>query len=156
MTLGERNNNPLNIRHSKDRWQGIATTQTDKEFVQFQTMAYGYRAAWKTLQTYYKRLRERKKHYTVENIIRRWAPPQENDTNSYIRTVLALSGIGGQLDFLEGAFRSKGGKGFVCLNSARKDKEGNLLAFGALAYAHNCSVSLVILDISVPDDSVRT
>ena len=37
-----------------------------------------------------------------------------------------LSGIGGQLDFLEGAYRSKGGKGFVCLNSARKDKEGNL------------------------------
>ena len=97
---GLRNNNPLNIRHSKDKWQGIATTQTDKEFVQFQTMAYGYRAAWKTLQTYYKRLRERKKHYTVENIIRRWAPPQENDTNSYIRTVLALSGIGGQENLL--------------------------------------------------------
>jgi len=37
-----------------------------------------------------------------------------------------LSGIGGQLDFLEGAYRSKGGKGFICLNSARKDKEGNL------------------------------
>ena len=97
---GLRNNNPLNIRHSKDKWQGIATTQTDKEFVQFQTMAYGSRAAWKTLQTYYKRLRERKKHYTVENIIRRWAPPQENDTNSYIRTVLALSGIGGQENLL--------------------------------------------------------
>ena len=37
-----------------------------------------------------------------------------------------LSGIGGQLDFLEGAYRSQGGKGFICLNSARKDKEGNL------------------------------
>lgn len=37
-----------------------------------------------------------------------------------------LSGIGGQLDFLEGAFRSQGGKGFICLNAARKDKEGNL------------------------------
>ena len=37
-----------------------------------------------------------------------------------------LSGIGGQLDFLEGAFRSKGGKGFICLNAARTDKEGNL------------------------------
>lgn len=37
-----------------------------------------------------------------------------------------LSGTGGQLDFLEGAFRSEGGKGFICLNSARKDKEGNL------------------------------
>ena len=37
-----------------------------------------------------------------------------------------LSGIGGQLDFLEGAYRSKGGKGFICLNSSRKDKDGNL------------------------------
>ena len=37
-----------------------------------------------------------------------------------------LSGIGGQLDFLEGAYRSKGGKGFVCLNSSRTDKDGNL------------------------------
>jgi len=37
-----------------------------------------------------------------------------------------LSGIGGQLDFLEGAYRSQGGKGFICLNSSRRDKEGNL------------------------------
>lgn len=37
-----------------------------------------------------------------------------------------LSGTGGQLDFLEGAFRSRGGKGFVCLNSARRDKAGVL------------------------------
>ena len=97
---GLRNNNPLNIRRSKDEWQGIATTQTDKEFVQFQSMAYGYRAAWRTLNTYYKRLRERKKHFTVENIIHRWAPPKENNTNRYIRTVLLLSGIGGQENLL--------------------------------------------------------
>ncbi len=37
-----------------------------------------------------------------------------------------LSGTGGQLDFLEGAFRSEGGKGFICLNSARKQKDGTL------------------------------
>lgn len=37
-----------------------------------------------------------------------------------------LSGIGGQLDFLEGAYRSNGGKGFICLNAARTDKDGNL------------------------------
>lgn len=37
-----------------------------------------------------------------------------------------LSGTGGQLDFLEGAFRSEGGKGFICLNSARKNKDGTL------------------------------
>ena len=37
-----------------------------------------------------------------------------------------LSGTGGQLDFLEGAFRSEGGKGFICLASSRKTKDGEL------------------------------
>ena len=35
---------------------------------------------------------------------------------------LLLSGIGGQMDFLEGAYRSKGGKGFICLNSVHRKK----------------------------------
>ena len=52
---GIRNNNPLNIRHSADRWQGARGEQKDKSFVQFKSMAYGYRAAWKTLQSYYNR-----------------------------------------------------------------------------------------------------
>ena len=47
MTRGIKNNNPLNIRHSADQWQGAREEQTDKEFVQFTSMAYGYRAAWK-------------------------------------------------------------------------------------------------------------
>ena len=97
---GLRNNNPLNIRHSKDQWQGASTTQTDKEFVQFQSMAYGYRAAWRTLQTYYKKLQTQKKHFTVENIIGRWAPPTENDTKQYIKSVLRMSGIGGKENLL--------------------------------------------------------
>ena len=97
---GLHNNNPLNIRHSKDQWQGASIPQTDKEFVQFQTMAYGYRAAWRTLHTYYKRLRDRKKLFTVENIISRWAPPTENDTKAYIRSVLKLSSIGGKENLL--------------------------------------------------------
>ena len=48
---------------------------------------------------------------------------QENAESSGTRQ---LSGIGGQLDFLEGAFRSKGGKGYICLASSRKTKEGEL------------------------------
>ena len=56
MKRGIRNNNPLNIRHSVDQWQGASEEQKDKSFVQFKTMAYGYRAAWKTLQSYYDRL----------------------------------------------------------------------------------------------------
>ena len=89
-----RNNNPLNIRHSADQWQGARKEQTDKCFVQFKSMAYGYRAAWKTMQTYYRRFCTQSKPYTVENIIRRWAPPDENPTEAYIRTVVRLSGIG--------------------------------------------------------------
>ena len=100
MKRGIRNNKPLNIRHSADRWQGARKEQTDQSFVQFESMAYGYRAAWKTLDTYYKRLKERKKHFTVENIIARWAPPTENDTRAYIRQVLRLSGIGGKENLL--------------------------------------------------------
>mgnify|MGYP001186302874 CR=1 FL=1 len=37
-----------------------------------------------------------------------------------------LSGTGGQLDFLEGAFRSEGGKGFICLASSHANKDGSL------------------------------
>ena len=94
-TRGIRNNNPLNIRHSKDKWQGIAITQTDKSFVQFQSMAYGYRAAWKVLDTYCLTFRRERKAYNVRNIIARWAPPTENDTDAYVRAVVSLSGLGG-------------------------------------------------------------
>ena len=96
MTRGLQNNNPLNIRRSADRWEGTATTQTDKSFVQFKTLAYGYRAAWKVLESYWKHFHCTRQPFNVKNIIGRWAPPTENDTQAYIRTVLKLSGLGGQ------------------------------------------------------------
>lgn len=37
-----------------------------------------------------------------------------------------ISGTGGQLDFLEGASISRGGKSFICMNSTYTDKEGKL------------------------------
>ena len=37
-----------------------------------------------------------------------------------------ISGTGGQLDFLTGAFDSKGGKSFICMTSSFVDKQGNL------------------------------
>ena len=95
MTRGLRNNNPLNIRHSADKWQGARINQTDKSFVQFETMAYGYRAAWKVLESYWKYFKKERKAYTVRNIIERWAPPNENDTEAYIRTLTMLTGLGG-------------------------------------------------------------
>ena len=93
---GMRNNNPLNIRHSADRWEGARAEQTDKSFVQFETLAYGYRAAWKVLESYWKHSKEKREPYTVETIIRRWAPPTENPTDAYVRTVLSLTSLGGK------------------------------------------------------------
>jgi hypothetical protein len=34
--------------------------------------------------------------FNVTTIIHRWAPPTENDTQNYIRTVLRLTGLGGK------------------------------------------------------------
>ena len=46
---------------------------------------------------------------------------QENAESAGTRQ---LSGIGGQMDFLEGAYRSQGGKGFICINVSRVTKDG--------------------------------
>ena len=80
---GLRNNNPGNIRLTKTVWAGQIIPGTDRSFCQFQTMAYGYRAMLMTLRNY------RRKHgcQTVADFIRRWAPPVENDTAAYIRSV---------------------------------------------------------------------
>ena len=48
---------------------------------------------------------------------------QENAESAGTRQ---LSGTGGQLDFLEGAYRSQGGKGFICLASTHQKKDGSL------------------------------
>lgn len=37
-----------------------------------------------------------------------------------------ISGAGGQLDFVLGAYLSRGGKSFICCSSTFKDKQGNL------------------------------
>ena len=91
MTRGQRNNTPLNIRRGTSRWVGRREIVTDKEFEEFTSMAFGYRAAWKLMDTYRLRLRQAGKSYTLENIIHRWAPPEDgNDTREYLRTVIRL------------------------------------------------------------------
>lgn len=86
---GLRNCNPGNIRTTRDRWQGLRPVQTDPDFFQFETMAWGYRALMRTLQNY--RLRHGCR--TVADFIGRWAPPTENDTAAYIRTVCNDTGF---------------------------------------------------------------
>ena len=55
---GIRNNNPLNIRRSKDQWKGLAEAQNDRAFCQFKSLEYGWRAAFYLLtRTYYHKYR---------------------------------------------------------------------------------------------------
>ena len=86
---GIRNNNPLNIRRNGDHFQGEVVAGSDREFKQFTTMAYGYRAAFVVLGTYLAQGRN-----TIEKIIRAWAPPTENNTEAYIANVEKRSGVG--------------------------------------------------------------
>lgn len=52
-------------------------------------MAWGYRAMFKCLNTYSRKYGLD----TIRKMISRWAPPSENDTDAYIRTVSELSGV---------------------------------------------------------------
>lgn len=89
MARGLRNNNPLNIRHNGDKWQGEVPS-TDKSFMQFSSIAYGYRAAFVTLHTYLVKYGRD----TIEKIIKAWAPPEDNnDTEGYITHVAFWSQI---------------------------------------------------------------
>ena len=80
---GLRNNNPLNIRKSRDKWLGLSPTQRDAGFFQFTSLVYGYRAAGKLLQNY-QRLH---KLYNLNGLIERWAPASENNTKAYVARV---------------------------------------------------------------------
>jgi hypothetical protein len=84
---GLRNNNPLNIRHNADVFQG-EIKGNDKSFKTFSSMPYGYRAAFVTLGTYLSR-----GWNTIEKIISKWAPSNENDTENYIANVVKWSGV---------------------------------------------------------------
>ena len=107
---GIRNNNPLNIRLSSDKWQGqinvkgnidgnssLSSERAGGEavFCQFSSMEYGWRAAFVILcKTYYGKYKLR----TIRDIVSRWAPAKENNTPAYIRHVSDYTGIGPDRD----------------------------------------------------------
>lgn len=80
---GLRNNNPGNLRISKDNWKGLRKIQTDMSFFQFVSNDYGYRAMIRTLQTYQSKYGLN----TIEEIIHKYAPTNENHTDNYIKLV---------------------------------------------------------------------
>lgn len=85
---GIRNRNPGNIRLG-DNWVGLAEMQPDKEFCTFSHVKYGIRALYKILKKY--QLVYNLK--SVKEIINRYAPPNENNTGSYINSVAKRIGV---------------------------------------------------------------
>lgn len=74
-------NNPLNIRYScNNKW--IGQVGEDNGFCVFESLAYGFRAAFILLRNYKKQGFD-----SVEKIITKFAPPCENPTYQYIKFV---------------------------------------------------------------------
>ena len=86
---GIRNHNPGNIRKSPTAWQGEVPGDDDL-FETFATAEHGLRAIGRLLLNY------QSKHglNTVRQIIDRWAPPSENDTDQYVDHVAKRCGVG--------------------------------------------------------------
>lgn len=83
---GYRNNNPLNIRLGNNHWKGEVVPSADKSFCQFQTMAYGFRAAMVCIRTYIVKYGCN----TLQDIINRWAPWADgNNPTNYAKRVMA-------------------------------------------------------------------
>lgn len=86
---GLRNCNPGNIRKNSIVYAGEVVPSKDESFKQFTTMAYGYRAMFVVLYTY----QHRYGLDTIEKMITRYAPENENHTEAYIKAVAERSGV---------------------------------------------------------------
>ncbi len=80
---GIRNSNPGNIRLSDTRFKGEVQPSQDSAFKQFCSLEWGYRAMFVVLNTYAQKYRLR----TIRQMISRWAPPSENNTDAYVASV---------------------------------------------------------------------
>lgn len=93
-TRGIRNKNPGNIRFNKyNDWIG-QVGQDDEGFIIFSDVAYGIRAMARLITNY-----QSNGHRTVAQIITRWAPPNENNTQAYINSVVKQMDLPGA-DFI--------------------------------------------------------
>lgn len=86
MSRGLRNNNPGNIRLGSFKYKGERAKSSDVAFRQFESMEWGYRAMFVLLHTYALRYDCR----TLRDIISRYAPSSENNTEAYIRRVAGM------------------------------------------------------------------
>lgn len=89
-SLGLRNNNPGNLVKTNIDWLGKIPLDrnTDARFEQFYELRYGIRALMRDIYTDYRRGSN-----TVRKLISEFAPAFENNTESYINTVIGKIGM---------------------------------------------------------------
>lgn len=78
MNRSQKNNNPLNLRFAN---QKEAIGQDDKGFAIFPNPMAGWRAGHAQI------LKDAERKATLKQFIFKFAPPNENDTNSYLEFV---------------------------------------------------------------------
>lgn len=78
-TPGERNNNPGNLRVTKDKWQGLDEPRSDGTFFRFKDPVWGIRAIAVLLINY----QDKYGCKTITQIMQRYAPEHENPTRMY-------------------------------------------------------------------------
>jgi hypothetical protein len=86
---GIRNNNPGNIDYNGTKWLGLDNPPSDGRFCRFKNAKYGIRAMVVILQNYNKKYNIN----TIKQIINRWAPPVENNTDAYVMAVSKVVGV---------------------------------------------------------------
>lgn len=100
-TLGERLNNPGNIRHGPP-WNGLAEDQWHSEYSAFKSPQYGIRAIVRVLMTYQRPPPKGHGLKTLREMISRYAPHRgthsdgeqyENPTEAYIANVSQWAGL---------------------------------------------------------------
>ncbi|MBO8158548.1 acetyl-CoA hydrolase/transferase C-terminal domain-containing protein [Thermosyntropha sp.] len=69
-----------------------------------------------------------------------------------------ISGTGGQLDFVEGAYKSRNGQSFICMHSTWTDKEGNtisrikpILTPGAIVTSPRTATHKIVTEFGIAD-----
>lgn len=88
VSRGIRNNNPFNLVRSSSLWRGKIPfhKSTDSKFEQFSTMEYGLRAGLLNLCNRY----FRDGYCTISDLVRVYAPSNENDVSSYMKFLCEL------------------------------------------------------------------
>lgn len=87
-TRGLRNNNPCNLKSSKNtKWDG--QIGSDGKFIIFESPEYGIRACAKNLKNY----QHNNGLDTLRSMVYRMGPPHENDTKKYVRNLSNIVGV---------------------------------------------------------------